>query len=936
MSPRNIALIVAASAVVVASGLRPAAAQQVGAGGVKGSSVDVAQARRDFLDANPAADFFERGDRITRVYGRAFSTGRNPSESASRFIRDHADVFGARAVDIAPFGAFPEGIHSVGVMWDEVTETYGFTLLGYSQVVNQVPVFRSSVRLLMRNESGYPMVLASADLRNLGDFIATMPARPTIANFDRAVWSKDGVRNRAEEPSDAQLVIFAGTDDSPATPTLAVSYLVVRGTPGAGLSRMLYVAEAATGKILFEEEQVLNADITGAVQGYATTGYSADACSAEVPTGLPYATVSYPGGTATANASGVFTVPYSGTGSLALTSDLAAAGRYFKVNNNSGTTSTLTTNVASGGTTTFMHNAANSAEQERAQVNAYIASNHVRDFILAAHPTYPTLSTQQNETAFQINANRASTCNAYYDGTSINFYLSGGGCNNPAFSTVVHHEYGHHLVASGGSGQGAYGEGMGDVVGALLSDTSMLAVGFQSCSGGIRNALNNCTYSATGCSSCGSEIHACGQLLSGCVWSTRANLLVTEPINFKTILRNLSVNSVLLHGGTTIAGDITIDFLTLDDDNADINDGTPHYAEINSGFTLHGLPGPAIAPIKFNFPSGLPTTGSPNATTAVSVQVQPLGGQPLSGTGRVYWRTGTSAFQSAPMTETSANSYTANLAIGACGTSVDFYFEARTTTNLVVTSPSTAPTAFHSMAAGFGDSVITDDKFEVATAWVVGATGDNATTGVWTRVDPIGTAAQPENDHSEPGTMCFVTGQGTVGGALGEQDIDGGTTTLTSPSFDGTLAANASVSYWRWYSNDTGASPNADTMPVQISNNNGTSWVALETVSTNSNAWVFKSFRIADVVTPTATMQVRFQASDLGSGSLVEAGVDDFKVSGVNCTPPYVPADLNHDGTVNGLDLGLLLGSWGSTGGDINGDGTTNATDITALFASWG
>ncbi len=910
------------------------AAPQVATPASGKGAVDVAAARRDFFDANPAADFFERGDRITRVYGRAFSMGRSPAETSARFLHEHADVFGVPAADIKPFGAFPGGDHAVDVMWDEVTETYKYTLLGYSQVADGIPVFRGVLKLLLRNEPGYPLVLASSELRDLGGFRASLAVRPTLAQFDRNTWSKEALSVGAGALTDAQLVVFAGVDDSPAAPALAVAFLVERGAPGNMLSRRLYVADASTGKVMFEEEQVCNVDITGTVQGYATTGWGADACAAEVPTAMPYATVSYTGGSVYANASGAFTVPYTGTGSLALTSNLAAAGKYFKVANNAGTSSTLTNNVASGGTTTFTHNAANSAETERSQVNAYNHANVSRDFITAANPNFPTIATQQGASAFQINVNLASTCNAYYDGTSINFYLAGGGCNNTAFSTVVHHEYGHHMVAAGGSGQGAYGEGMGDVVGALISDTSALGVGFQSCSSGIRNANNSCTYSSTSCSSCGSEIHACGQLISGCVWGVRTNLYTTNPGTYKTLVRNLSVNSVLLHTGTTIASDITIDFLTLDDNNADINDGTPHYTEINTAFTAHGLPGPTILPIKFNFPTGLPATGSPSATTSISVQVAPLGGQPLAGSGRIYWRTGTAAFQSALMTQTTPNNYTANLALGTCGTAVDYYFSAQTTTSTTVTSPSNAPTSFHTIAASYGTTEPVNDKFETATGWTVGATGDAATSGIWTRVDPIGTTAQPENDHSDPGTICYVTGQGTVGGTLGEQDIDGGATTLTSPSFNGS-GANATVSYWRWYSNDTGASPNADSMPVQISNNNGTSWVTLETVSENLNAWVYKSFRISDFITPTATMKVKFVASDTGSGSVVEAGVDDFLVSAINCAPPYHPADLNHDGSVNGLDLGTVLGAWGSAGGDIDGDGTTGGPDLTILFSGW-
>ena len=37
---------------------------------------------------------------------------------------------------------------------------------------------------------------------------------------------------------------------------------------------------------------------------------------------------------------------------------------------------------------------------------------------------------------------------------------------------------------------------------------------------------------------------------------------------------------------------------------------------------------------------------------------------------------------------------------------------------------------------------------------------DNATTGVWVRVDPNGTSAQPENDHTVDGTQCFISPAG--------------------------------------------------------------------------------------------------------------------------------------------------------------------------------
>lgn len=53
---------------------------------------------------------------------------------------------------------------------------------------------------------------------------------------------------------------------------------------------------------------------------------------------------------------------------------------------------------------------------------------------------------------------------------------------------------------------------------------------------------------------------------------------------------------------------------------------------------------------------------------------------------------------------------------------------------------------------------------------------------------------------------------------------------------------------------------------------------------------------------------------------------------------PSAPADLNHDGSVNGADLGMLLGAWGQAAGaaDLNHDGIVNGADLGMLLGSWG
>ncbi|MCZ6542348.1 MAG: hypothetical protein O6768_01645, partial [Planctomycetota bacterium] len=508
------------------------------------------------------------------------------------------------------------------------------------------------------------------------------------------------------------------------------------------------------------------------------------------------------------------------------------------------------------------------------------------------------------------------------------------------------------LVQVAGSGQGAYGEGMGDVMGVLITDDPNLALGFfGNCNQPLRNADNNCQFQQQGCSSCGSQIHDCGQLISGCVWSTRNELLATNPSTYLDILSNLAVNSILLHNGSSITPSITIDYLTLDDDDANLCNGTPHFSEISMGFGAHNMLALEVElpPLQFSFPEGLPDLISPQGDTTTQVLVDGcgvLGTAPQPDTGVLHLDTG-AGFVAIPMTEVAPNVYDAVFPAVDCGTQVAYYFSAETTTGQEVVSPPGAPANSFAALSATGLQVVLEDDFEADSGWVVGAPADDASTGIWERVDPVGTPAQPANDHTpDPATMCFVTGQGSPGGPIGANDVDNGQTTLTSPVIDLLGAPNATISYWRWYSNDEGASPNADVFVVDISNNNGSTWTNVETVGPGgpqtSGGWIFRQFGVADFVAPTAQVRVRFIASDEGSGSLVEAAVDDFTVSEVLCDRS-IPGDLDGDGTVGILDLLSLLADWGPCPdppdvcpADLDGDGSVGILDLLTLLANWG
>jgi hypothetical protein len=243
--------------------------------------------------------------------------------------------------------------------------------------------------------------------------------------------------------------------------------------------------------------------------------------------------------------------------------------------------------------------------------------------------------------------------------------------------------------------------------------------------------------------------------------------------------------------------------------------------------------------------------------------------------------------------------------------------------------------------------VVFSDNFETNLGWVV--TNDaSLTSGAWQRADPVGTTAQPENDVSDPGTLCYVTG--ASGGAVGANDIDGGATNLTSPTFSLAGSTGANVSFYRWYSNTQGDNPASDTMVIAISSDNGSNWTTIQTLgpSTNNNGgWIQSSIDLSAFpsVARTATMKLRFTASDLGAGSIVEAAVDEVVVTTRNCTSPTNgcgTSDFNGDGDF-GTDADIesffacLAGSCCPTcfagGSDFNGDGDTGTdADIEAFF----
>src|SRR5690606_26463547 len=94
------------------------------------------------------------------------------------------------------------------------------------------------------------------------------------------------------------------------------------------------------------------------------------------------------------------------------------------------------------------------------------------------------------------NANLSSTCNAHWDGSTINFYSAGSNCSNTGLiSDVVFHEWGHGLDANtGGIDDGAFSEGFGDIMSVVFTHSHILGVGFRTDGSEVRDLEPNKVY----------------------------------------------------------------------------------------------------------------------------------------------------------------------------------------------------------------------------------------------------------------------------------------------------------------------------------------------------------------------------------------------------------------------------------------------------------
>ncbi|MEV4398503.1 M14 family zinc carboxypeptidase [Nonomuraea sp. NPDC049607] len=180
---------------------------------------------------------------------------------------------------------------------------------------------------------------------------------------------------------------------------------------------------------------------------------------------------------------------------------------------------------------------------------------------------------------------------------------------------------------------------------------------------------------------------------------------------------------------------------------------------------------------------------------------------------------------------------------------------------------------------GTPPTTVWSDTFETATGWTVNPSGtDTATTGAWERGDPEATTSSGAKQlgTTVSGTNDLVTGR-LAGTAAGDYDLDGGVSSIQSPPITlpstGTLSLSLS-----WYLAHGSNASSADYFRVRVVGGTTTTVLQQAGAAANRNgAWAVAT---ADL-TPYAgqTVRILIDAADASGASLVEAGVDDVKIT---------------------------------------------------------
>lgn len=185
----------------------------------------------------------------------------------------------------------------------------------------------------------------------------------------------------------------------------------------------------------------------------------------------------------------------------------------------------------------------------------------------------------------RANANLRNHCNAHWDGRTINLYTGDSRCANTGLiADVIYHEWGHGYDANtGGIQDGAFSEGIGDIMSLLMTRSSKLGIGFRLPNHEpVRDLEPNKIYPRDR-----GGVHAEGLIIGSTFWDLYKEMEKQHGGDKTIHILSNYVFKMIFTARTYL--DVYQALIVIDDNDEDLTNGTPNLCLLNKIFAEHGL-----------------------------------------------------------------------------------------------------------------------------------------------------------------------------------------------------------------------------------------------------------------------------------------------------------------------------------------------------------
>jgi hypothetical protein len=179
-----------------------------------------------------------------------------------------------------------------------------------------------------------------------------------------------------------------------------------------------------------------------------------------------------------------------------------------------------------------------------------------------------------------------------------------------------------------------------------------------------------------------------------------------------------------------------------------------------------------------------------------------------------------------------------------------------------------------------GPVTVFEDNFETDKGWTRNPNGtDTATTGLWERGDPQQTSSGgvKQLGTTVSGVNDLVTAR-LAGISAGVNDIDGGVTRIQSPPIALPSTGTLTLTFQYYLAHGSNSS-SADFFRVYVVTGTSTQVFQSLGAATNRNGAWTASGNLSLNAFAGQTIRIRIEAADASTASLVEAGVDDVRIT---------------------------------------------------------